>query len=187
MLKIKRLTTTTALIFALSGSASYAALQLQITHFDNLSFDGNVTGTIDAGASIGAINNAFLYIGVPGDTDWISINGNIDTFQNNGGQTVNIEGGIYTSSVNGDSIGLDMDDNLMQNDIVNLSFSFSTGGAFTPANVDSNLFIISAGYDNSAPFPDAASQVGAIPEPGAYASLMGLAILGTLILRRRIK
>lgn len=182
---IRQISTLIALASALCVPVTKGALKLEITLFDNQSFDGNVTGTIDAGASIGAINNAFLYIGVPGDTDWISSNGNISSFLNGGSQTVSIEGGIYTSSANGDSLGLDMDDNLILGDTVDLFFSFDTGGAFNPGNVDSNLFIISAGYDNASPFPDAASQVGAIPEPSTYALLMGGGIFGVLIWSRR--
>lgn len=176
-------------------SSSQAAAGILVSNWDitgdTLSFD--LSGTIDAGASVGTNNSFVLYIGVPNDTDWVTSVGAIQTIINHGGgaRDLRTDFGGYFEIAGGDYARVETSDGLAWaiGDSVNASVQFS-GGSLIAANVNSADLIVTAGFNSLTTFPDPTAQVGSaattVPEPGSL-MLFGLGTLGLGVLARRKK
>jgi hypothetical protein len=167
--------------------ASGASAQLVVTNWNItgniVTFD--VSGTIALSSTIGSSAPINLYIGVPGDTDWVAVSGTGITITHHGGETVASAG--YSDFATGDYIYLQRAFNWTVGNSIDSSIMIS-GGTLIGANINPADLIISAGYNSTAVFPDTATQVGAfgaVPEPASYAALGGLFALGAAARRRR--
>jgi len=67
------------------SSPAYSALLLTDFTITTTAVSFDITGTIDNSATIGPTGQFQLYLGVPGDTDWITSNTFSPTVANNGG------------------------------------------------------------------------------------------------------
>lgn len=154
---------------------------------DTISFD--IQGTIDAGATIGTIDSHQLYIGSPGDNDWITGGANSMTISNNAGaiRDLHTGWGQYMPYAFGDHVivAAGAFESFAIGDVIDASVSI-TGGTVVGANVDVNSIIVTAGYNSANPFPDVGTQIGSVvPEPKHAAMLSGVLVLSFVVLRRR--
>ena len=179
-----------SLLSILVSSYCFAALDLYNFAIDDLngtvSFD--IIGTIEASDPIGTTDPDTIYIGSPGDTDWITGAGINRTISNDGSATRDIRttAGLYQTYAFGDYIELRSDDftTFLVGDSINASVSIN-GGTLIGANLDFNSVIVTIGYDNGIPFPDDSVGIGGVvPEPKQTSILLGLAALGTTALTR---
>jgi len=158
---------------------------------DVLTFD--LSGTIDAGVTIGGTANSILYIGVPGDGDWVGGNGTTRNISNNSGAGIRDirtnSGGYFTSGGANFAQVQTADTAAWQiGDEVSASIQFS-GGSLTSGNIVTSQIIVAAGFTTSTDRPEAAHQVGAavVPEPEQmiWLSCIGLASFGLYRYRKQ--
>jgi len=191
------ITKSIAILVATAGCTSMlnAALSAEVTQFNQNQLSMSITGSIDAGATIGGSDGNALFMGSPSlDLGWIQQSGSIgSSTSNGGGQTINLTSASYENTADGDFIRIFGDDVFAIGDIVNALVSFSTGTSdpFIPGNVTVDDMIISAGSEsNFASLPDIRTQVGTatlVPEPSHYSALAGLVIAAAIIYTRRRK
>jgi len=148
---------------------------------DTISFD--ITGSIPAGANIGGTNSNTLFIGDPGDDDWITSNGTDESITNNNASTVQADAAFYVSFGNGNHIAVQRVGNWAPGDQIDASISI-TGGTIVAANLNPSNLIVAAGLNSISIFPDVSTQVS-VPEPSTYAALAGALALGLVAWRRR--
>lgn len=95
---LNMLKTKLAAAFIIGSLLVPAKGALVITNFqiagEIITFD--IAGSIDAGANIGPNNPFRLYVGVPGDTDWVNVSSAIGSVTNNAGATVDLDERRYT-------------------------------------------------------------------------------------------
>jgi hypothetical protein len=177
-----------AIIFLTAACANYlaclpaqAALQVTINNFSTTQIDFSVVGTIDSGATIGSSFFDTLYLGEPGNTTWITGPGPISVPSNNGSPD-NTAFLATTSDSPNNIVGIIMNTGIAPNQTID--FDVSLPGSFAPGNINTNNMIISAGF-NGSELPDPGTQVGVVPEPAAYATLLGISAAGVILLRRK--
>ena len=173
-----------------SASGALVINSWSITGGNTLSFD--ISGTIDAGSHIGSQNATVIYIGVPGDTDWVTDGTNVTTpgsslTQNSGRAVSNNLLFLTNDNASGDHVQLWTADfgNWAIGDSIDLSVTLVDDQPIVAANVNPNDLIVNIGNEPGT-FLVAAQSVGgftAVPEPGSFAFL-GLAIC-VLSFRRR--
>lgn len=178
-------------LVVLGSFSSQANAALSITSWDitgsTLTFD--ISGQIDAGAPIGSLNAGALYIGVPGDNDWISSNSTSRTVTNHAGATRAIGNfPTYTNNPTSDYVSLSSSNFLawQEGDTVNATITL-TGGGINAANINTANIIVTAGTNSFTSLPDPTATVGGFapaPEPSSSA-LLGIGALGLILSRRR--
>lgn len=153
----------------------------------SLEFD--LSGTVAPAGFTPPAGVTDLYIGDPGNADWIGQSATA-TSVSGSAAGLSLSSGSLTSFADGDYIRLDFGSALdfTTGQSVNLSVSFDDANVLlNTANIDVNDLIVTWGFNSSDtdPFPDSTYQIGAVPEPGSFALLMGLGTLGFLAARRR--
>lgn len=185
------LTATILLIGSLAGGAS-AALVISNWNITGNTLTYDITDTIDVGANIGSISPNRLFIGVPGDTDWVIANGVVSSVVNNPGHTRIVKTPRYLNSVTvelSDYTWLDTADfqPYAAGDVLNASVT-AVGGTLIGANIVREDIIVAAGRSTSVsagPAPQVAHFAGAyIPEPASVV-LLGLGGFGLMLRRSR--
>jgi|GEM_PF-2813693 len=168
-----------------------------------------ISGSISAaeGAALAPTSSlSSIFIGVPGDTDWITGNSDITLIDDMTAQplfpAMNVDGiTLLTAgttsgepSIAGDSILIIANNPFSSTDAPDFSdggsinLTLTIPGTFTPANVDPSQLLVGWGaIDQSLPFPNAGTIIGdsAVPEPSTAALLLGVAAIGFATLRRR--
>ncbi len=166
------------LLCTLGLSSAYGVLSLNIEVFDDTTFLGQISGTIDPDANIGTEFSNVLYLWSPQGTDWV-IAGVPDNPLPVNDSGVTNQATTVSSSRNPDNseyISFFTEYTIAAGQVFSFSFEVLGGGAvFNPENVDASSFILSAGYNSGDPFPDPNTQVGGVvPEPATYAVLIGV-------------
>lgn len=167
--------------FSRSTQADVVITNLVMTE-TTLSFD--IAGTIDA---VGANNPDSFFIGEPGNTSWILSTGTPihGTWTSTGGTHASTSGAINNLGANGQYVYSWGGPSMVVSDTVQASF-LVTGASFDPDAVDLSQWIVTVGYDNAPPLPDAGLVTGYVdvaPEPTSFVALcMGMVLVGA---RRR--
>ncbi|WOO43313.1 PEP-CTERM sorting domain-containing protein [Rubellicoccus peritrichatus] len=170
-----------------TSSLAKAAITASFSQFDNTAIVFTLKGDIPVGANIGAGAPNVLFIGVPGDTDWVASQGTDDTTTNMGSPSRLASSSAYNPNDAGDFIQVVYDANFSVGDTVDTMVTLN-GNNIIPANVDPNSMIVSAGFDSLAVIPDPTTDVGnAIPEPATYAAVLAMIALGVIGFRHRFK
>lgn len=179
-------------LFLCAGTFGHGQIIIDSWNLTNTTATFTLSGSVTT-AFTPTSNTSILYIGVPGDGDWInsktvalgSTSGTIDSAPILGWEAQTWDSG--GDNIQFSTSGIDFTNG------GTASVSASISGDFTPANLNPENLIISWGFNSgSAPFPDSNTQVGyysvtAVPEPSTYAFIsMGVLVVG-LIVRRRPK
>lgn len=185
---------TKTLFFAVTFvTTTQAAVNVTNVSFSGTTLSFDISGAIDpSDTPVGVNESNVLYVGAPSDTDWITEDvfgddGVSLIFNNNGGGSLDITELLYFNGVGGDFIrlGTSAPAFLSGGDSVDASISI-TGSSLIAVNLDEADLIVTAGFNSLDTFPDPSVQVGAyVPEPAAYAMLLGLIGLGYVTVCRR--
>lgn len=151
-------------------------------------------GEIDNGVTLGPASQFQLYIGVPGDDDWITANTFTETIVNNGSPSalLNTTGpGLSNDSTRGDNLQVQLvgapTSGFMIGDTIDASVTFL--GSYIPANLAIEDLIVSVGTDGTinSTLPDVNYQIGsAVPEVSSYGLITGLSAWLFALRRKRI-
>ncbi len=140
----------------------------------SLSF--NLSGSATLG-SAPAVAATALFIGSPGDPDWITgddsgtLSGTADSITTGANLITNYSDGGFIDL--GFASSLDFTDG----GTVSVNFSYTGSSIFVPGNLNENDLIVTWGYNSSDTLPDVSTQIGsfsAVPETSTFASLAGL-------------
>ena len=180
------------LLTLLPASASAALIVSDWTATPTtLSF--KITGTIEAGATIGAYNNHSLFVGpvdLPYDAGKSSM---VDaTITSLGGSPTGLAYAFISNEVTGVKLHIVRINRykwLVGTDTLNYSFSFSDASLYNFTSWDPSGAIVSAGRFTYANAPEVAYQVGsfaAVPDTGSTAALLGVGVFALAAARRRL-
>lgn len=173
------------MILCLPVTMTHASLILTVNSFTTDLFDFTVSGTIDVSATIGGTSDSSLYIGDPGNTNWVLTNSVSPTLVENGTPDNTATGGTTSVFGSGNFIRIDFGSSLATGQSIDFDATFSSSNAFAPAQVDIADIILTAGYDTTTTFPDATTQVGdAIPEPTTMVTVL-FGVVGLAIWKKR--
>lgn len=179
-------------LFVIVSFASIRAAQADVVITNlvltetTLSFD--IAGTIDA---VGANSPDSFFIGEPGNTSWIVSTGAPvhGVWTSTGGTHASTNGAVNNLGTNGQYMYTWGGPAMVVGDTVQASFSL-TGGSFDPGVVDFSQWIVTAGYDNAPPLPDAGLATGYVdvaPEPTSFAVMcLGMILVSARGRRRRV-
>ncbi|GAB5559544.1 MAG: hypothetical protein SynsKO_11910 [Synoicihabitans sp.] len=192
---MKRLLIALALgVSALSNSAQVLIENWSLAS-DGTSLSFNLSGNATFGSTPSSPN--LIFIGVPGDKDWITstVAGSSEDITASGTADMVALGStrdITTNDGVGDYLSFSFNTpNFTDGGAVSLNFSYSGAAVFAPGNLNENDLIVTWGFNTFAdPWPDASTKIGefsagAVPEPSSFAVLAGLAALGFCVSRRR--
>lgn len=185
----------TTLALGLLGTITLPA-QLVVSNWNitgnTVTFD--LAGQIEHGVHLGSNGAPILYIGDPGNTDWITTTSYYEgSITNHGGGSVNLATDLfgYINDDDGDPAPGDFIFLSKENseswgifDSIDATVMI-TGGSLTGSAISPEDLIVSAGfYYTYEAFPNVETQVGygiastsAVPEPSTYAVLLGLGSL----------
>ncbi|MCP5533947.1 MAG: PEP-CTERM sorting domain-containing protein [Akkermansiaceae bacterium] len=178
-----------ATLITLGSLAGGAGAAVTITQFDvtTNSITVSITGDL-SGITPGSTDPDRLYIGVPGDNDWILFQGTatVGSIQaSNAGASTSHLAGSYGSG--GDFIRIGWATPLTQSDSFSGQFTITaSNGAFVPANLNPADLVVTWSFNSATIMPDVSTLAGgsAVPEPSS-ALFVGLAALGLTARRRR--
>ncbi|MGJ3244256.1 MAG: PEP-CTERM sorting domain-containing protein [Opitutales bacterium] len=181
------------LVTALPSSALAQLLLTGSLTETEISF--TLSGTVPSGITEPAQDFGLIYIGVPGDNDWIDQSIGVSTGSKSFDGTIdgwNVSDVLAVTSSSADYVAFSSGQH----------FDFTDGGSasatllisannpvFHPENVVMEDLIATWGFSGSLPFPNSTTQIGAfsaVPEPSTYGAIAGgLMFLGTVYLRSR--
>ena len=178
----------TSLSLAIIPVTTQGAITATLNSISSDSLSISLNGTID---QVNTLVPNFLFIGVPGDGDWIATftsDVNVD-FTPLGSNTLAVPTtATSTESDTADAIFLDFETNFSVGDTINGDFTFSFIGStdfLFPASVDfNNGGVVSAGVSSASDFPLLSDSTGVfVPEPSS--SLLALVTSFGLMIRRK--
>ena len=180
-----------AAAFVAAPSTASAQLQLTVLALDAQRIELSISGTLSGTPPTRFADT--LYIQAPGESP---IANDTDRLRFSGSQPL-----VGVTAVSG-SVSLVDDANL--GNFVQLPFNSDltsgttrgsgatftltpAAGTFDPSAITISDLALSWGYNGESGQPFGTLQSNAIPEPSAYAALLGLAALGCVALRRRVR